>query len=504
MAEEFHLGSRFSPARTPTLRDVATIVFRHKRLLITSFLAILSAGVFYAVLAPSYKAEMKILVRRGRIDPALTPTQTASPAFEHNEISEEEMNSEVELLRDDDILRNVVIRSGLGAHSSWISDLRNQTREVRTEKAVQQLAAKLEVRPVRKSRLITISYSSADGRLSAEVLRELADDYLKRHTAMRRPSGQQTFFETQMKQSGRALDQAQQQLMDFTRKRGVVSAELERDLTLQKLSEAESADLGLRASIAETTERTRALEAKLRDLPERRVIQVRNADNQQLQEKLKSKLLELELRRTELLTKFQPSYRLVQEVNEQISQAKSAIEAEDLKPLRDETTEQNPEYQWAHSEALKGQVELEGWRERHATAQSQISAYRAVAQRLGVSAIFQRDLEQKLKSAEEKYLLYVNKREEARIGDSLDENGILNVAIAEPPHVPALPLWPLWSSTCIALFGATLVSTSLIFAVDYLDPSLRTPEDVVRILGAPVLAALPKRAGVSKPRLRAL
>ena len=108
------------------------------------------------------------------------------------------------------------------------------------------------------------------------------------------------------------------------------------------------------------------------------------------------------------------------------------------------------------------------------------------------------------RAAEEKYLLYVNKREEARIGDSLDENGILNVAIAEPPHVPALPLWPLWTSTCFALFCASVVSTSLAFAADYLDPSLRTPEDVLQVLGTPVLAALPKRAGAPKPALRGL
>ena len=62
MAENYQLGSRFSPARMPTLRDVATIVFRHKRLLVTSFLVIFAGGVFFAVFAPSYKAEMKILV----------------------------------------------------------------------------------------------------------------------------------------------------------------------------------------------------------------------------------------------------------------------------------------------------------------------------------------------------------------------------------------------------------------------------------------------------------
>jgi len=470
---------------------------------IVAFLIVLSAGILYALFAPSYKAEMKILVRRGRIDPALTPTQTVSPAFDHDEISEDEMNSEMELVRDDDILREVVLKTGLAEQVSWLSRLRNDTPEVRTQRAVQRLARRLDVLPVRKSRLITVAYSSRDPQLSAAVLQRLADAYIKKHAEMRRPSGQQTFFESQMQQSRRALDAAQRRLMDFTRKHRVVSADLERDLALQKLSEAEAGDLTVRASIAEATERARALESKLHDLPERRVVQVRSTDNQQLQEKLKSKLLELELRRTELLTKFQPSYRLVQEVDNQIRQTKSAIEAENLKPLRDETTEQDPEYQWAHTEALKSGVEVEALQERHAIAQKQISGYREAAQKLGEDAIVQRDLEQNLKAAEDKYLLYVNKREEARIGDSLDENGMLNVTVAEAPHVPALPLWPLWSSTCAALFGATVVSTGLVFATDYFDPSLRSPGDVMQILGTPVLATLPK-AALPKRTLRGL
>lgn len=500
MSQELEIR-RTGPPRTPTPRDVAAVLFRHKKLLVTTFLLLFAGCFLYALLLPSYKAEMKILIRRGRIDPALTPTQTSSPLFEHDEISEQEMNSEVELLHGGDILRRVVIETGLADKSSWFSKLRGDARAVKVETAVQRLAAKLEVQPVRKSRLITISYRSSDPRLSAGVLRTLADTYIKRHTEMRRPSGQQMFFETQMMRAGDALKQTQERLIEFTRKHGVVSAELERDLTLQKLSEAESADLGVRASIAETSERARTLETKLKELPEKRVVQLRNTDNQQLQEKLKSKLLELALRRTSLLTKFQPSYRLVEEVNQQISQTKSAIEAEDLKPLRDETTEEDPEYQWAHSEALKSQVELKALKQRHAVGQAQISIFRGAAQRLGENAVVQRDLEQKLKAAEDKYLLYLNKHEEARIGDSLDENGILNVAIAEPPNVPALPLWPAWSSTCLAFFAASVVSTSLAFAVDYFDPSLRTPQEIVQVLGTPVLAALPKAIGLPKPRM---
>jgi uncharacterized protein involved in exopolysaccharide biosynthesis len=285
-------------------------------------------------------------------------------------------------------------------------------------------------------------------------------------------------------------------LIQFTREKKVVSAALERDLSLQKLSEAESADLSVQASIAEAAERVRSLEIKMRDLPQRRVAQIRNADNPQLQEKLKSKLLELDLKRTELLTKFQPSYRLVEEVEQQIAQAKAAIEAEDLKPLRDELTESDPEFEWASSERMKALVELQVLLKRQHVSRAQLAAYKQTAEKLGESVLTQGDLERKLKAAEDKYLLYSNKREEARIGDALDENGILNVALAEEPRVPALPTWPLWSATCLSFAAACVFSTGMTFAADYFDPSFRTPNEVFDLLGAPVLASLPIRTGV--------
>ena len=493
MADKLQVLASRNLDRSPSLRDVAAVVFRHQKLLVISFLLVLAAGVVYAVLSPSYKAEMKILVRRGRIDPAITPTQTPSPAFEHDEISEEEINSEVELLGDQDILRQVVMAAGLADKVSWVSRLRGEDDEMRTEKAIERLAARLDVQPVRKSRLITVAYRSSSPQLSATVLRSLAKVYLAKHVEIRRPSGQQAFFEQQMEESGAALELSEAQVIAFTRGRGVVSAALERDLTLQKLSEAQAADLGVQASIAEAAERVRSLASKLRDLPPQRVTQVRNADNPQLQEKLKSKLLELELNRTELLTKFQPSYRLVQEVDQQIAQAQSAIAAEDLKPLRDELTEQNPEYEWAAAERIKTQVEMQSLEERHSVTRVQVARYQLAAEHLGENAVTQDDLERKLKAAEDKYLLYANKREEARIGDALDENGILNVALAEEPRVPALPAWPLWATMLFSFAGAAAFSTALVCAVDRFDPSFRTAEDVIEYLGMPVLASLPER-----------
>ena len=490
MPQELQVVAAEGTQLSLTLRDVAAVFFRHKQLLLISFALVATSGILYSALFPSYNAEMKVMLRRGRIDPVVTPTPSPSPAFEHDEITEEELNSEVELLRDEDILRQVVLETGL-ARPTWFSGLTGEVPGKRTEKAVRRLASKLDVKPVRKSRLITVSYSSSNAERSAAVLRSLAHAYLAKHAENGRPSGEQIFFEQQVKQSRLVLEEAQANLIAFTREQRVVQPALERDLALQKLSDAEASELSVESAIAGTSERIRVLEARLHDLPQRRVVEIRNADNPQLEEKLKSKLLELELQRTALMTKFQPSYRLVQEVDEEIAQAKAAIEAEELKPLRDETTQDDPEFEWAHSEHLKSQVELQALQQKRMVTHEQVQAYRIQAQGLEQNAVAQHDLEQKVKTAEEKYLLYANKREEARIGDALDENGVLNVAIAQQPRVPALPVWSFLAATCFSFIGACGCSAGLVFATDYFDPSFRTPEEVAAFLGLPVLVSLP-------------
>jgi capsular polysaccharide biosynthesis protein len=78
------------------------------------------------------------------------------------------------------------------------------------------------------------------------------------------------------------------------------------------------------------------------------------------------------------------------------------------------------------------------------------------------------------------------------MGDALDEGGIVNVAIAEHPVVPTLPVWPAGVVVLVGVAAAVTSATGAAFAADHLDPSLRTPEEVLDCLESPVLASLPK------------
>jgi uncharacterized protein involved in exopolysaccharide biosynthesis len=194
MPEELSLVPRSQAMASPTLRDLAAILFRQRNVLLISFVTIFSLIALYGALAPSYNAQMKVLVRRGRIDPLASPAPT-NLAFERREISEEDLNSEAELLRDDDLLRKVVQRTNLAsATPEWWE---RGSQEQREERAVRRLANKLKVAGVRKTNLISVSYPASDPAQAAAVLRALSNSYIERHQHLQRPSGELSFFEDQ-------------------------------------------------------------------------------------------------------------------------------------------------------------------------------------------------------------------------------------------------------------------------------------------------------------------
>ena len=480
---------------SPTMRELAMVLFRQGKLFVGVSGMVFALAMAYAFAGATFRAQVRVLVRRGRADPPVTAQPNAPPDFSRVEVTEEELNSEVELLKDDDVLRRVVEANDLAAHD-WLRWLRpREEQAARVERAAKKLARRLDVQPIKKTNLIAVSYDAPDPQVAAHVLKSLASVYLAKHLEVHRPGGQLHFFDRQAGESRRQLEEAQKNLVDFTKSRGVVMAAQQRDLALQRLGELEASYQENQVEMSETERRVQQLYEQLVKLPERSTTLIRTADNPELLRALKASLLDLELKKTQLLTKFEPKHRLVQEVEQQILQAKAAIAAERSTPVRDETTDQNANYEWAKAEMQKAEVEMKGLEARGATTRARLAVYRILARQLGEDAIVQDDLTSSEKAAQENYLLYVKKREEARMGDALDEGGIVNVAIAEEPVVPALPVWPAGAVVLVGFAAALTSGTAAAFAADYLDPALRTPEDAWACLKIPVLASLPEGMG---------
>src|ERR1700739_547965 len=110
--QDFQSGAN-GTERLPTLRDIATPIFRHPKLVLLTFLGLLLGTVLEIILVPKdYEAKMKLLVKRERVDAAVSPGRDAVMSNPRG-VTEEELNSEVELLKSHDLLEKVVISCNL-------------------------------------------------------------------------------------------------------------------------------------------------------------------------------------------------------------------------------------------------------------------------------------------------------------------------------------------------------------------------------------------------------
>src|ERR1019366_7857163 len=379
---------------SPTPRELAAALFRRPRLVAASFAFVVLATMLFVVFSARYESHFKVLLRRDRFDPVVSSQPASTMEFTRPDITEEELNSEVELLRDQDLLKEVVKRAGLVPAGTQDRD-----RPAAIEHAVRKLARGLDVEALKKSNLIQVSYKDTSPERAARILTALSTLYVQRHTKLQRPPGEIQFFDQQTAEYEKRLHRSEAELVHFTRARGVASAALERDIALQKLGEADAAYRQIDQDRVETERRVTALGEQLKSFPSRSVT----------------------LKRSELLSRFEPSYRLVQEVEQEIAETRASIAAEALTPVRDETSDKDPNYEWARMEMEKAQVQGDGLRARQSDAATQVAALRQASQQMQSDSVDQQDLMRTAKAEEDNYLLYLHKREEARIGDALDE-----------------------------------------------------------------------------------
>ncbi len=345
------MSYRKPDARLPLtkLQDWVIVGMRHRRLAAISFMGVLlGAAVGAFLLPPQYQTNIKILVKHERVDPLVSADTASTMPQNFAGVSESEVNSEVELIKSHDLLEKVVTTCGL-QHSVTHFWPFSSDPQKRIATAVRKFQSALKVEVLPKTSIISVTYEGTNPQQAAQVLNTLVSLYLEKHMAVHQPAGTFEFFQKQTQQYEQGLAQAESRLLKFRKEQGVVSPEQEKVATLEKLSEFRAQLTQARALIAETLERKRVLESQASTVPSRMTTEMRVSDNPQLMGQLKSTLLSLELKRTELLQKFEPSYRLVKEVDTELEQTRAAIQTAEKSQLSEETTNRNPTYEWVDS-----------------------------------------------------------------------------------------------------------------------------------------------------------
>jgi uncharacterized protein involved in exopolysaccharide biosynthesis len=145
------------------------MVFRRGRLIVVWFFTIFASVLLATWMMPAqYESEAKILVKRG----AVHATASVNTKMQSQpELTQQELNSEVELLKSRDLLEKVVLASGFDARSG----------KTHISQLVRHLEKTLNVEHLRQTNLIKLTYQSSDPKLSVRILQTLVDLYLQKH-----------------------------------------------------------------------------------------------------------------------------------------------------------------------------------------------------------------------------------------------------------------------------------------------------------------------------------
>lgn len=487
-------------SRELTLRDMAAPVFRQRRVVIITFcfLFVATLLVTFAWDAWYYKASMQVVVESDRSDPTVTSAENGV-VLNNKGVTLDQVTSEMALLQGEDMMRTTVKACGLATEWSpsdiFLPNDPARRMAMKEEAAARRLGKKLNVEAEKASDVIDVSYGRAgDPATPACVLKSLSKLYLEKHLQLVRPAGTSSFFADETDKYQRALAEAEARLTDFSKDAGVAAPDILRTDMAQQVATAEGTLDQARQMAAADEERIADLKRQMAATPSRSTTSETSMAANLLLENLNASMLAAEVKRSQLLMKYDPSYPLVQEVDQEIAETKEAIARAEEDKYLNTTTDRDPTYELLREDEAKTEADLASQEATAGALVNSIRNLRAQTVDLDGKAVKQAALVRDMKADEENYLLYLTKREQERTSDALDKKGIASVAIAVPPVVPVLPAHSPLLILILGLMATVVLSIGAGFVAEHLDPSFRTPDEVMKSLSVPVLACVPKKA----------
>jgi uncharacterized protein involved in exopolysaccharide biosynthesis len=484
-----------------TLRDMLSPPFRHRLAVGLTFSSIFLVSILVAWLWAShyYVATMQVVVGRERFDVAVTSQPTAAVQETSKAVTTDDVDSEIALLRGRDMLRETAQTCNLARARASFGGMFNSAdpdfrKAAALESATKALGGSLKVES-QKTRVIDVRYgSTGPPETTACVLQTLGKLYLEKHLRLQRPAGAFDFFAQETDKYQQALSESERRLVDFSTTEGIAAPDLLRTDMAQQLIAAQANLYHTHQAIAADKQRIENIKGQMAVTPARSSTTEASIAANLLLDQLQSTLLAAQLKRTQLVMKYDPSYPLVKEIEEEIAQTKTAIASAEEAKYVNKTTDRDPTFEYLRQDQAKTEADLASEEAAASALVNTIHSMQLEMVSLDLKAVKQSKLLRDVKANESNYLLYLNKREQERTSDALDSKRIANVAIAVPAEVPVLPAHSPLSIMFAGFWVALLAGIGAGYLAELMDPSFRTPAEVAEFLNISVVTSVPRQA----------
>jgi uncharacterized protein involved in exopolysaccharide biosynthesis len=475
-------------------RELIETLFRRKTVVLVTLLLGLAAGLLViATKRPVYLAEARILLTANAV---AGPRETA--------MSDRQISAELTLLRSSTLLRSVLeklpepeigggvlerlgdwTRGAFGA-LSLSGDERSASP---AERELDNIARSIVSEPVGGSNVVEVAFPHADPEWAATFVNVLLETHVQRISQLAVATTPRGFFGEQRHLLAERWEKASAALSAYRAEHGLLAGE-ETELR-RVIADLEAGRVAADTEVLELQAKAGFLAEELRRYPAQVASESTTTEDESVTF-LRSRILELEMERSEQLSRFTPTSTVIRELNRQIEQATRLLTAKQGATSSETTTALNPAYQALEVESVQTRSRLTAAQVRLTALTAQIERYRDHLRELEASAGELARLENEVDAAREVHQSYMRQEEEARFSSALDESGIVNVSIIEHASVPTSPEPTRNRLTLLAFAaGALLLGVLLAYLINWIDPHVSSASQAGRLTDLPVLAELP-------------
>lgn len=458
---------------------------RWKLLAAVAAACVVLALVQYSLTPAAYRAEAVIQIERR----SLTPFSNTQNAWLDTVWNMEYYPTQYELLRSrglaeavvhnlrlaDDPMFNpsAVVAGGTAQHATAGDD------RAALGRLADRLRAGLSVDPVSSTQLVRLIYRSSDPELAARIANGFAETFIDQSLTSRSAtvSSASGFLDQQIENLKREIRMLEGELQDYSRDQDIVAAEPESNVFYQRLESLNEDYIG---TVGRRIER----QARYEELASTPKEVVANAQSSGLVNSLKKELLELERRYDSQLETFKPDWPPLRELQSEIERDRANLDQVIEREAERALQAAYSEYQTLLRQEQKLAAEID--RAKQEAMDQNLAGVELANRQVEIKT--RRDLLDQLlrRSSETTMALSMTQQGESRSS---------HIHMVEEALVPRHPYQPnLRRSLMLGLGFGLMLGFGAVLLVEFLDRSVKTPGELERLVGLPVLAVIPNVA----------
>jgi capsular exopolysaccharide synthesis family protein len=363
-------------------------------------------------------------------------------------------------------------------------------RSVAPDASLHDLVGKVDVEAFRDTDLLEIKVQDPDPPQAADIANAIAVHYVQESQTYSREAARSArdFLEGQIEHVRGELRTAEDALQQFKRERSIADLSAETRAVIERVAEMEAhradAEADVRAAEAQAAS-TRGELAKHEEVQEfSRTIQ-----KNPVIEALEQRLVELEIERAGVLEDYTEDSPEVAAVDARLERARQELATQVSTILASSQEQVSPVYQTLLISGVQEEAQAKGARQRGTSLAGAIRRLSARLNDLPAKEAQLARLTRAQKVADTVYTLLLEKMHEVRLAESMQ---LSNARIWETAATPETPVRPRKRLNMALAIGFGLLLGLLLAAViEYLDDTIKDPDEAKRALQTPVMGIVP-------------